>query len=177
MAETINAYAAQEGDDTERLEQVAEHLVGEPAVPVVKFLRDKEHISEFIIAEELDLEIHEARSRLYNLLEHNLVSFKRKKDETKGWYICYWDLNDEVIEELYDKIKEDRLSELRERLEEETENVFYMCDNACMRLSFEEAMEHDFKCLECGQIMEQQDNERTVSFLKEKIQDLEAQMA
>jgi transcription initiation factor TFIIE subunit alpha len=173
MADTINIYEQSDEETNEKLNEVVEKLVGEDAVPVVNYLRDKEHISEFIVAEELDMEIHEARTLLYRLLEHNLVSFKRKKDKTKGWYICYWDLNEDVVDGLYKKLKNDRLDELRERLNEEEDNIFYMCGNGCMRVNFEKAMEIDFKCMECGELMEQQDNSRTVEFLREKIEELE----
>ncbi len=73
----------------ERIIGVLKQLVPEEdAEHIVFYLRGKTNISEFIIAEELDLEIHRARNLLYKLLDQNLVSFKRKKDKIKGWYIC-----------------------------------------------------------------------------------------
>ncbi len=174
MADTV-VINTDEGKVTdEMIEEVVTELVGEDAVPIVNFLEGKSSVSEFIVAEELDMEIHEARKLLYKLLEENLVYFKRKKDKVKGWYICYWDLNTEAFPHEAEKIRADRIEELKERLQNEKETTYYMCNNACMRLSFEKAMELDFKCPECGEIMEEKDNERTVEFLKEKINDLES---
>ena len=68
----------------ETTNEVVIELVGEHALPVIEFLKGKTKISEFIIAEELDLEINETRNILYKLLEHNIVSFLRKKDKIKG---------------------------------------------------------------------------------------------
>ena len=51
------------------IEEVVTELVGEEALPIVFYLRGKKKISEFIVAEELDLEIHRTRNLLYILYE------------------------------------------------------------------------------------------------------------
>jgi len=154
------------------IQKVVTELVGEEALPIIEYLQGKKHISEFIIAEELDLEIHKTRNILYRLLEHNIVSFDRKKDKIKGWYICYWDFLPENLPFLAKKIKDNKLLKLNERLSREETNRFYMCKNACARMDFERAIEFNFKCPECGEIMQEQDNKRTIEFLQERIKEL-----
>lgn len=156
----------------EVLKKVVTELVHEDAIPLVMYLRGKTRISEFIIAEELELEIHRTRFLLYKLLEHNIVSFIRKKDKIKGWYICYWDLNEHMLEHLESKIDKQKIEKLKERLRREEGNQFYLCRNACSRVDFDQAMEFNFKCPECGEIMNVQDNTRTIEFLKERIKEL-----
>ncbi len=160
----------------EQIEKVVKELVGEEALPIIFYLRGKTRISEFIIAEELELEIHYARNLLYRLLEHNIVSFLRKKDKIKGWYICYWDFNENMIPFLERKIREQRLAKLKERLAREEQGQFYLCRNACARMDFDNAMEFNFKCPECGELMNLQDNTRTREFLKQKIKELEEEL-
>lgn len=158
--------------DKEKLTDIVKELVSEEAVPVVLYLRGKTRISEFIIAEELEFEIHRTRFLLYKLLEHNIVSFIRKKDRIKGWYICYWDLNEEVIPHLEHKINENKIEKLKGRLKKEQSSQFYMCRNACVRTDFDQAVELNFKCPECGEIMNLIDNQRTIEFLQERIKEL-----
>ncbi len=153
-------------------EEVVTEVVGEHALPVIDFLRGKTRISEFIVAEELEMEINETRNILYKLLEHNIVSFIRKKDRIKGWYICYWDLNESMIPQIQAKLNGQKLEKLEERLAKEESNTFYLCTNACSRMDFDTAMEFQFKCPECGSLMHQQDNTRTIEFLKDKIKEL-----
>ena len=155
------------------IEDVVTELVGADALPIVFYLRGKTKISEFIVAEELDLEIHRARNLLYQLLEHNIVSFMRKKDKIKGWYICYWDFNEPMIPHLTVKIRKEKITKLQERLNKEDGGQFYMCRNACARMNFENSIEFEFKCPECGEIMNLQDNARTIEFLKQRIKELE----
>lgn len=154
------------------ISHVVTELVGEEALSFVMYLKGKTKISEFIIAEELDEEIHKTRNILYRLLEHNIVSFTRKKDKIKGWYICYWDFNDKMIPYLAVKIKQNKLAKLQERLTREENNHFFLCKNACARLAFDEAIEHNYACPECGEIMNQQDNKRTIEFIKEKMKEI-----
>lgn len=156
------------------LKKIVVELVSEDAIPIVDYLKGKTRISEFVIAEELEIEIHKTRFLLYKLLDHNIVSFIRKKDKIKGWYICYWDLNEDMIPYLNEKIKESQLDKLTERLEREERYQFYMCKNACTRMDFDKAIGFNFKCPECGELMNHQDNQRTIDFLKERIKELEA---
>ncbi len=157
----------------ELIKKVVTELVGEEALPIIWYLRGKTRISEFIIAEELDMEIHTTRNILYKLLEENIVYFHRKKDKIKGWYICYWDFNEKIIPYLAEKIRKNKIARLKERLKREEGNQFYLCRNACARMDFEQAMEFNFKCPECGELMNLQDNTRTIEFLKQRIAELE----
>ncbi|MBN1175750.1 hypothetical protein JXA48_03830 [Candidatus Woesearchaeota archaeon] len=158
----------------DKIENVLKQLVPEPdALSIVEYLIGKSNISEFIIAEELDLEIHKTRNLLYKLLDQNIVTFKRKKDKIKGWYICYWDFNQDAIAHLEEKLRLETINRLKERLSNEDGGFFYMCRFAHARLGFDEAFEYDFKCPECGELMNQQDNSRTVDFLKSRIEELE----
>jgi transcription initiation factor TFIIE subunit alpha len=156
------------------IEEVVIELVGEEALGIVFYLRGKKKISEFIIAEELDLEIHRARNLLYKLYEHNIVFFLRKKDKIKGWYICYWDFNEAIIPELSEKITKNKLKQIEERLQREETNTFYMCKSACARMNFDNAIECNFKCPECGEIMHEQDNKRTIEFLSQRLKELQS---
>ncbi|MBN1792864.1 hypothetical protein JW826_04240 [Candidatus Woesearchaeota archaeon] len=159
--------------DEKLIEHVITELVGEEATPIIFYLRGKKQISEFIIAEELDMEIHMTRNLLYRLLEFNIVSFLRKKDRIKGWYICYWDFNEHMIPYLAEKLRLAKIARLKDRLGKESSNMFYICKGACTRMTFEKSMEFSFKCPECGEIMQEQDNTRTKEFLTQQIFELE----
>jgi transcription initiation factor TFIIE subunit alpha len=145
---------------------------------VVEYLKDKKNISEFKIAESLNEEVNRIRNMLYRLHTHNLVTYIRKKDKLKGWYISYWTLNLNAVLVIQVKMKKEQIESLKERLEREEENIngFFLCPNLCSRLALDQAMFYNFKCPECGTLMNQQDNTRTIARLKEKIVELEAKL-
>lgn len=153
-------------------DEVLTEIAGEDAIKIVDFIKDKKETSEFTIAEKTKIEIHKTRNILYKLFETNVASFIRRKDKIKGWYICYWDFLPQNIGYAYQKLKKEKLEKLEVRLEQEVGQHFFMCKNACARMNFEKAMDFEFKCPECGEIMQQQDNLRTIEFLTATINTL-----
>ena len=150
-------------------------VIGEDSIRVIEYLKDKKNISDFKIAEKVDRDIHEVRNILYRLYNFNLVSYYRKKDRQKGWYISYWTFNKKRIKELIGKINREKLEKYSVRLKEEESNFgnFYLCPNACVRVGFERAVDLEYRCPECGSILNHQDNTKTIDFLRSKIKELQ----
>jgi len=159
-----------------RLDEIIEEAIGEDAVRAVRFLKGKRDVSEFKMTSGLKIEIQEVRNILYRLHSNNLVTYKRRKDNKKGWYISYWTFNKSRVKELYKRMNSEKLEKFRERLEVESTNLnaFFMCPKACIRMDFHNAINYTFRCPECGFLMEQQNNTKTITFLKEKIREIEA---
>lgn len=158
------------------IQNIVEEVVGADALPIIQFLKDKKNISEFKIAEKLKLEVNITRNILYRLHDKNLAVYIKKKDRQKGWYISYWTFNPKRVKELTVILKRNKIESLKQRLKKEIQNLnnFYMCRNACTRLDFDTATEFEFKCPECGNLLNQQENQKTIETLKQKIDEIEA---
>ena len=154
-------------------------VVGEDVVPVVQYLKDKKNISEFKIAEDIRTEVNHVRSMLYRLHSHNLVSYYRKKDRQKGWYISYWTFNQNGLKHASAIVKKQKIEQLKERLnrEEENRDLFYICQNMCTRMDFDSATDVGFKCPECGRMLANQENNKTIALLRTKIAEMERAVA
>ena len=159
----------------QRIYDTVKEVVGEDTVDIVKYLQNKKNISDFKIAEDVERDIHEIRNILYRLFNHNLVTYYRKKDRQKGWYISYWTFNKKRITDLIEHLSKSKLSKFKERLEvEETnEGNFYICPNMCLRVGFEKAFDMEYRCPECGNILNHQDNTKTIDSIKQQIKALE----
>ncbi len=159
-------------------EEILIEVVGEDALPLIEFLKNRKNLSEFIIAEKTKIEIHQVRNILYRMHSQNLATYKRKKDSKKGYYISYWTYNAKRIKDLVLALHRQKLDRLLTRLEREEKNkgCFFLCVNACARLDFEQSSELSFKCPECGSLLNQQDNTRTIDHIKQQIKELEAMM-
>ena len=157
------------------IEQIIGESVGDDAYRIVKFMREKKDLSEFKISTSLKLEIQEVRNVLYRLHNKNLAVYKRKKDNKKGWYVSYWTFDKNNLRQLAKNLNKEKLEKYKERLEIESNNAnsFFMCKKACTRMDFHSAITYQFRCGECGMIMDQQDNTKTIDFLKEKIKEFE----
>jgi len=157
------------------LETVKE-VVGEDVLPIVKFLKNRKNLSEFIISEKTCVEIHLVRNILYRLNQQNIASYTRKKDSKKGYYISYWTFEPKKIKDLLKVVHKRKLEKLKERLaiEEANRGTFYLCSNACTRVNFHDGIELSFKCPDCGELLYQQDNSRTIEYLRDRIKEMEA---
>lgn len=158
------------------IEEVVVEVAGSDVLPLLKILKDKSNVSEFKLAEQIETEVNQTRNMLYRLYDANLVSFIRRKDKRKGWYIYYWTFEKKKIGYLALKLKAQRLEKLKERLKREINGQFFTCANECMRLSFEQALNFEFKCPECGELMNQKDNSKIIKEIEKKIKLLEKEV-
>lgn len=155
------------------VEELVGELIGSDAISLVRLMLDKDYISEFKLAEKLKISVNPVRNMLYRLQNHNLVDFIRKKDKKKGWYIYYWLFDLNLAKKLIKEIKENKLVYLKKRLEHEKEEAYYKCPNNCIRLNNINAMEHNFRCDECGEILAVEDIKKSSELIKKEIKQLE----
>ncbi len=158
------------------LAEVVTEVAGQDVLKLVKALKNKKNVSEFKLADAIDQEINITRNMLYRLYDHNLVSFVRKKDKKKGWYIYYWTFIPKRIKELVASLKHTKIERLKERLGREKSTSFYICANKCIRLDFDQATEFEYKCPECGEILQQEDNSKKIAELQKEVLKLEKEL-
>ena len=113
---------------------------------------------------------------LYLLYNHNLVGFNRKKDKQKGWYIYYWTLLPENVKFAYFKRRTETLAKLKYRLEVEKKELFFVCPKGCVRINLDQGLDFEFHCSECGDLLDQDDNQKIVAGLERRIQEIEAEL-
>ncbi len=156
------------------IENLVSQLTGEEAVNVVKYILSQgENVSEFLIAEKLEAPINHIRNVLYRLQENNLITFTRKKDKKKGWYIYYWTFNHAEAKATIKRMKDSRIENLRKRLEREDSSTFYTCSSKCLRIKFDNALENDFRCSECNKVLKEISNTKVIKEIKKELSMLE----
>ncbi len=160
----------------EQLVEVVETVAGKTAVPLMLLLKAKSNFSEFKLAEKLSLSVNETRNLLYRLQDHTLVSFTRKKDKKKGWYIYYWTFEKKIALILLIELKQKRIGYLKKLIEEEQRTEFYVCTKGCTRLNAEEALETQFTCPECSEVLVREDKGKKVESMHKEIQKITAEL-
>jgi len=159
-----------------KIEEIFIGILGEDGLSLVKYLYDQSNVSEFDLAKRSKKDIKVVRKMLYFLYNHNLVGFTRKKDKIKGWYIYYWTLSPENIRFAYFKKRRELLLKLQQRLEEETKEIFYTCSRKCVRLNFDQGMDFEFHCPECGELINQDSGSDKILALKKEISEIEDEL-
>ncbi len=118
------------------------------------------------------LKLNTVRKTLYKLYSEKLAQFRRIRDKSTGWFIYYWWHEFDFLEEIVLEKKKLVQRKLRDRLQFEEKNYFFLCKN-CNKINikykFDEAFELNFRCPDCGSPLEAQDNQSIINLLKEKI--------
>lgn len=151
------------------LKSIVEILTNKQSAMIVDLLIGKKDVNEFLIAKKLGLTINQTRNILYKLSDFGLVSFIRKKDKRKGWYIYFWTLNvTKSLDLLEQKLKEE-LERLEAQLKSRKEKRYYLCKTCNIEVTEEGALLNDFICSECEEVYELSNNEEIIKKLEKDI--------
>ena len=151
------------------LKSIVETLVNKQAVPIIDLLTGRENVNEFLIAKKLGLTINQTRNILYKLSDFGLVSFIRKKDKKKGWYIYFWTLNIYQSLNLLEQTLKKELEQLEIQLKNRSEKRYYKCDTCSIEVTEETALLNDFACSECEEVYKLSENKELIKELETKI--------
>ena len=151
------------------LHDLVEELAGVDTGRIVEILFGKKDVNEFLIAKKMNLTINQVRNILYKLSADGLVSFIRKKDKRKGWYIYFWTLKTEkCLIKLEDSLIK-KIEELAKVLTNRKEKRFYVCKSCSIEVNEEKALEHGFSCEECADVYDLADNEGPIREARMKV--------
>ena len=126
-------------------------VAGETAPEVLKQISTPTSAEE--AAHNADLKVSGTRVVLNKLHTIGIVEYSRSRNEDSGWYTYIWNVRTNDLEQLLDEKK--KLLDIVGSLgsgEEETDaaNLFKCPKCGGKKISFEEAMDTAFKCVECG---------------------------
>ena len=152
---------------------VLAQVAGANSIDVIGELLEAGELDEFSLSERLGMDVRLVRKILYKLYDQRLVKFKKLKDEETGWYIYLWRFDNDRLKHLVEKVRRERIKKLRKQLEYEKNNQFFVCENGCTRVTFQEAMESGFVCKYCGSRLNFVDNSHIIRQLEEQLKQLE----
>lgn len=156
---------------------VARELIGEEAVQLIKILSEQDETTDDELIQKTGMKLNNLRKLLYQLFEQSLVSYRRVRDKDAGWFKYYWRINRTGLSILLNAKKRKVLGKLKERLEYESKNMFFICQTDNVRFVFEEAMETNFQCPTCGGRLESIQNHEAIHILKLKIEEIESSLS
>lgn len=155
------------------LKKIIPMYAGQNSEKLVDLLYKKRNVNEFLISKKMNLTINQTRNMLYKLADEGLVSFIRKKDKKKGgWYTYFWSLN---IKRSLNKFKEkieENISSLNERLKNLENERYFHCKYCDLDYTEEDAIINEYKCKECGEVLEIKDNTQAAIQIKKEIEKL-----
>ncbi|MHA2296114.1 MAG: transcription factor E [Candidatus Hodarchaeales archaeon] len=148
--------------------KVIETLMGEETVVVAEYLIKHPGAIDEEIAETIEMNIKSVRNCLFKLNEQSLAKFRRIRNPDTGYFVYYWTFESERLLNLVERRKKQILKLLSQRSEYEERNLLYSCENSgCLPVVLDMAYELNFSCPNCGEALDQQDNEKIQQFLED----------
>jgi len=164
--------------DDETLGKVAEVIGGEEAVQVVDGLKVVHETTDEEIASRTGIRLNSVRKILYKLYDHSLVTLRRSRDQTTGWFIFHWRLQPDQLEGFILNQKRRVLEKLETRLDYEKKHDFYYCYiPGCRRIPFKDAMELLFRCPTCNKPLMHFENDQIIEALNEKVEKVRKELS
>lgn len=158
------------------VKELVKKIAGKNSEAFASLLYEKKNVNEFKLASSLKMTINQVRNVLYKLLEHNILSFTRKKDKKKGWYTYYWTLETAKALEALKKFKLQEIKALEQLRHSRQIKQYYVCPNECLEMTTETAMLHDFLCPECGTLLQLSNEDKKIKEINSEIENLKKQL-
>lgn len=132
--------------------------------------KSKRPVTDETIGKELrELKITEIRTILNRLHYRGIAQYQKTRDAKTGWYNYSWAISKQRILELILAEQGDGIGRLERKIEFEKNYAFFSCGVSCDSIPFEVAAEYNFKCPNCGRVMNAVDNKRVIGELRRKI--------
>lgn len=124
-------------------------VAGKEGIDIYKFLvQQPGEIDEFTLADSVKLQINFARSLLYKLYEHKLVSFSRERDKKKGWFIYSWQSHPVKLKQILVQNKQNEIQKLEKQIT--AGEAEFVCSGCGKTFDYATSMETMFFCSVCG---------------------------
>jgi len=155
-----------------------EKVGGQHAIQLVKICEKKgAPITDEEIGKKLPLKITEIRTILNRLHFRGIACYNKKRDTTTGWYSYTWEIAPKRVAELILEEQSEEISKLEQKADFEGGHAFFGCGKKrCEQLPFEIAAEYQFRCPECGGIMEAVDAKKRAKSLKRRVSTMRKEM-
>jgi transcription initiation factor TFIIE subunit alpha len=163
------------GGKDELISQLLYEMVGNEGIRVINSLSKPS--TDVKIHDKTQIPVTKIRTTLNILHKHNIVSYNSSRDEQKGWFKYTWELKKGSVESSVRSFLISKLMKLKREFQEINQVDFFKCENGCMRLTFTESYENNFRCSICNaclrpidSISESKEIKREISQIKKMIE-------
>lgn len=115
------------------------------------------------------LKITEIRSILNRLHYRGIACYNKTKNKNSGWYTYTWEIKERRIVELILEQQSESLQKLETRARFDNSHEFFACKKICEETPFEIAAQYEFRCPECGEMMQPIDSKQKTKEINDQI--------
>lgn len=159
-------------------QEFLKNVGGDEALQVVRICLDKNGkcLDEDIEVKMKHLKITEIRSILNRLHYRGIACYNKTKNKNSGWYTYTWEIKQRRIVELILEQQSEMLQKLETKAQFESNHELFVCKKNCEETPFEIAAQYEFRCPECGDMMNPVDGKKKQKEVNQQIGTLKTEL-
>ena len=147
-------------------------LIGDEGIALLAAFPEGKEYSDEELADMTQINLNTVRHTLYTLYERRLAEYRRIKNNETGWLTYLWHLLPHNINTAIENELEVVLEKLKKREQYEATNDFYICKVCGATLTFNQALDYEFKCQHCDIQVTHYDNALLLSALSKRVEEM-----
>ncbi len=155
------------GDKDGLVSEILYEMVGNEGIKIINSL--SKPATDLQIHEVTQIPITKVRTTLNLLHKFNIVSYCSSRDERKGWFKYTWELKNYCIEPSIRNFLISKIMKLKREFQEINQAEFFKCENGCIRFSFTDSYDQNFRCPKCNAILKPVESVSESRKIKEEI--------
>ena len=158
--------------DNDAMSAYLSRLIGDEGMDLLAAFPEGKEYSDEELADMTEINLNAVRHTLYTLYERRLAEYRRIKNNETGWLTYLWHLLPHNINAAIEDELEIVLEKLKRREQYEASNDFYMCKECGITLTFNLALDIEFKCPNCDAQMSHYDNSLLLHALSTRVEEM-----
>lgn len=151
-----------------------QNVGGEEAIEVVRICLENNGkcLDQDIETQMKTKKITEIRSILNRLHYRGIACYNKTKNKNSGWYTYTWEIKQRRIVELILEQQAELLQKLEQKANFDGSHEIFICKKGCEDTAFEIAAQYEFRCPECGEMMNPIDGKKRQKEIQSQIKEL-----
>lgn len=139
------------GDKRGLVSEILYEMVGNEGIRLINILHKP--ATDLQLHDRTRIPITKIRTTLNILHKYNIVTYNSTRDEDRGWFKYTWELKGDCVDASVKSFLVSKLMKLKREYQEINQVDFFKCENGCIRISFTESYEGNFRCVKCNGVL------------------------
>jgi transcription initiation factor TFIIE subunit alpha len=144
------------GEKRDLVSEILYEMIGNEGIRIVNSLHRPS--TDLQIHDKTRIPITRIRTTLNMMHKFDIVSYNSPRDEEKGWFKYTWELKKGHVDSSIRNYLMSKMMRLKREFQEISQVDFFKCENGCVRLSFTDAYDRNFRCARCNGVLKPVDS-------------------
>jgi transcription initiation factor TFIIE subunit alpha len=144
------------GEKRDLVSEILYEMIGNEGIRIINSLHRPS--TDLQLHDKTRIPVTRIRTTLNVMHKFDIVSYNSTRDEEKGWFKYTWELKKGHIDSSVRNYMMSKMMRLKREFQEISQMDFFKCENGCIRVTFTEAYDGNFRCVRCKGVLKPVDS-------------------